>query len=267
MQVFRRVVRPDFSRAASTGRFDLPQPFSGSPMIFSAKIVHDELVLRISMNAKPEKSSSVKALVVASNTSLRCQTLQARARVPMPVNVIELRFSCHRLDLPVQKVTNTTNQQNRILLMLVRLTHRRPPPGCEVLHATVRQGTRQGIWVRSNDPIENCSCHDQHPSRPLPPLQRQRLHRPRHRPPQRDAGRARRLPRGVWRPRPLGAACDNVCRNCACRRPERAEVSPGGTERVGSRLAGFEPDLDEAAERHTRDGCCNGPVVSARTAI
>jgi len=36
---------------------------------------------------------------------------------------------------------------------------------------------------------------------------------------------------------------------------------------VGSRLAGFEPDLDEAAERHTRDGCCNGPVVSARTAI
>jgi hypothetical protein len=33
---------------------------------FSAKIVGDELVLRIPMNAKPEKSSSGKTLVVAS---------------------------------------------------------------------------------------------------------------------------------------------------------------------------------------------------------
>lgn len=35
-------------------------------MAFSAKIVGDELVLRIPMNAKPEKSSSGKTLVVAS---------------------------------------------------------------------------------------------------------------------------------------------------------------------------------------------------------
>jgi len=33
-------------------------------MAFSAKIVGDELVLRIPMNAKPEKSSSGKTLVV-----------------------------------------------------------------------------------------------------------------------------------------------------------------------------------------------------------
>jgi hypothetical protein len=33
---------------------------------FSAKIVGDELVLRIPMNTKPEKSSSGKTLVVAS---------------------------------------------------------------------------------------------------------------------------------------------------------------------------------------------------------
>lgn len=35
-------------------------------MPFSAKIVGDELVLRIPMNAKPEKSSGGKTLVVAS---------------------------------------------------------------------------------------------------------------------------------------------------------------------------------------------------------
>jgi hypothetical protein len=35
-------------------------------MAFSAKIVGDELVLRIPMNAKPEKSASGKTLVVAS---------------------------------------------------------------------------------------------------------------------------------------------------------------------------------------------------------
>jgi hypothetical protein len=35
-------------------------------MAFSAKIVGDELVLRIPMNAKPERSASGKTLVVAS---------------------------------------------------------------------------------------------------------------------------------------------------------------------------------------------------------
>jgi hypothetical protein len=35
-------------------------------MAFSAKIVGDELVLRIPMNAKPEKSASGKTLVVAA---------------------------------------------------------------------------------------------------------------------------------------------------------------------------------------------------------
>jgi hypothetical protein len=35
-------------------------------MAFSAKIVGDELVLRIPMNPKPEKSSSGKTLVAAS---------------------------------------------------------------------------------------------------------------------------------------------------------------------------------------------------------
>ena len=35
-------------------------------MAFSAQIVGDELVLRIPMNAKPEKSASGKTLVVAS---------------------------------------------------------------------------------------------------------------------------------------------------------------------------------------------------------
>jgi hypothetical protein len=35
-------------------------------MAFSAKIVGDELVLRIPLNAKPEKSASGKTLVVAS---------------------------------------------------------------------------------------------------------------------------------------------------------------------------------------------------------
>jgi hypothetical protein len=35
-------------------------------MAFSAKIVGDELVLRIPMNATPEKSASGKTLVVAS---------------------------------------------------------------------------------------------------------------------------------------------------------------------------------------------------------
>ena len=35
-------------------------------MSFSAKIVGDELVLRIPMNAQPEKSASGKTLVVAS---------------------------------------------------------------------------------------------------------------------------------------------------------------------------------------------------------
>lgn len=35
-------------------------------MAFSAKIVDGELVLRIPLNAKPEKSSSGKTLVVAS---------------------------------------------------------------------------------------------------------------------------------------------------------------------------------------------------------
>jgi hypothetical protein len=35
-------------------------------MAFSAKIVGDELVLKIPMNATPEKSSSGKTLVVAS---------------------------------------------------------------------------------------------------------------------------------------------------------------------------------------------------------
>jgi hypothetical protein len=35
-------------------------------MAFSAQIVGDELVLRIPMNAKPERSASGKTLVVAS---------------------------------------------------------------------------------------------------------------------------------------------------------------------------------------------------------
>ena len=35
-------------------------------MAFSAKIIGDERVLRIPMNAKPEKSASGKTLVVAS---------------------------------------------------------------------------------------------------------------------------------------------------------------------------------------------------------
>ena len=39
---------------------------AGSIHGFSAKIVGDELVLRIPLNAKPEKSSSGKTLVVAS---------------------------------------------------------------------------------------------------------------------------------------------------------------------------------------------------------
>ena len=36
---------------------------------------------------------------------------------------------------------------------------------------------------------------------------------------------------------------------------------------VDSRLAGCEPDFDEAIERHVRNGCCHAPVVLARTAI
>ena len=187
------------------------------------------------------------AVVIGPAGRVRRRLLMPGAVEPVPVATVTESVAAAVAQPPVAKATPPASPappQTAAALRSAAVSPKQPAPtpqppavlAVEQIPAPLPAGGapatpagRSAIRIRPS----RSRFHYQKPGRrhhpgPLPALQGPRIHSAGRRPPQRDARGSRRLPTGIWRPRPLGPAGGDVRRDGRCRRPLGAAVPARG---------------------------------------